>query len=200
MKFLATALTAFLLMMLPMSDAEAAVIDDPVAYTLDEAASEMMLDGTSNVGRDWEAEVTDMNGSAEIAAGEAFGVEDVRLNVSVEGIHSDQGSVEDKIHDALEINRYPTIFFRADAIEIPEPPASEFVARAIGELIVAGERKNVEIEATGLQEDEAFRFQGTKDLNMEEDFDVDPPTAMLGALRAAPEVTVTFDVLFVPEG
>jgi len=49
------------------------------------------------------------------------------------------------------------------------------------------------VTATKVNEN-SFRFEGSYSLNMKE-YDVDPPSAMLGTIRTGEEVEIVFDLL-----
>jgi hypothetical protein len=63
---------------------------------------------------------------------------------------------------------------------------------------MAGERRTVTVQSEGTRlANGAYRFQGEHDLLMS-DFDIERPTALLGALRVTDEIRVAYDVTIVP--
>lgn len=164
--------------------------------------SEMTVHGSSNV-RDWTMDVLHLDGQIEMQSTDdgAPTVDRLFVEVPVDSVLSDRGSQNEKAHKALQKNAQPVIYFRSETVDVsPASDASSFDVMAEGELIIAGERRNVELRAEGTRlENGAFRFQGEHELLMS-DFDIERPTAMLGALRVADEIRITFDVTLVPEG
>ena len=70
---------------------------------------------------------------------------------------------------------------------------------AVGILSIAGERKNVSIPFSGkFNSDNHFVVTGKEIIDMTE-FDIKPPTAMLGALKTGEKVTVNYEFSFVQE-
>lgn len=180
--------------------------------------SEMTIHGSSNV-RDWRMEVAEVNGEVDLEPSEegAPTINSVSLEIPVEQIVADRGSMEDKAHKALKKNAYPIIYFQSSDVEVSpgegaraqagEESSSEarvsegtaFTATATGEMILAGERRTVEITATGTRlEDGRYRLEGEHEMTMSE-FNVDPPTAMLGTLRVTDEVRLTFNAILAPK-
>ncbi len=201
---LSAIVAAFLLLFLPLSTSSIAAAQDtdseaePVRYTYHES-SEMILEGSSNVGRSWDAQATEFGGSAEVTLGEgSLSFSNVTLEVYTGSILSDRGSVEEKIHEALRKDSYPFIFFRVDEVDVEGPASSEFTAQATGEMIVAGGRQNITVDITGTMDGENLRVRGEQQFHMEDDFGVERPSAMMGAIRAAAEVLVRFDMQLTP--
>lgn len=171
-----------------------------VTYTFHED-SEMTVYGSSNV-RDWTMDVLEINGQVSVQPAADNGlptIERVLVEVPVDSMLSERGSQNEKAHKALNKNRQPVIYFRSESITVsPGPEADAFEATAEGELILAGERRTVTLQAEGTRtENGAFRLQGEHELLMT-DFGIDPPTALLGALRVTDEIRVAFDVTLVP--
>lgn len=163
--------------------------------------SEMTVHGSSNV-RDWTMDVQTIRGEVTVQPANGDGVPTVeRLQVEfpVEDIVSDNGTMTSKAHDALQSNAYPVIYFSSNEVEVSTDGEDAFQVVAHGELIIAGERRMIDLQAEGMrQEDGTYRFQGEHDLQLS-DFDVKRPTALLGTLRVSDEITLAFDVTVASE-
>jgi polyisoprenoid-binding protein YceI len=171
-----------------------------VTYTFHED-SEMTVYGSSNV-RDWTMDVLEIDGQVDVQPATDDGlptIDRVLVEVPVDSMLSERGSQNEKAHKALNKNRQPVIYFRSESITVsPGADATTFEATAEGELILAGERRNVILQSEGTRtENGAIRLQGEHELLMT-DFGIDPPTALLGALRVTDEIRVAFDVTLVP--
>ena len=68
-----------------------------------------------------------------------------------------------------------------------------------GNLTLAGVTRQIQMDVNVEETSEGIRYTGSVPLKMS-DFEIRPPTAMFGALRTGDEVTVGFDVVFVPQG
>lgn len=172
-----------------------------VTYTFHED-SEMTVYGSSNV-RDWTMDVLEIDGQVAVQPAADDGlptIDRVLVEVPVDSMLSERGSQNEKAHKALNKSRQPVIYFRSESVNVAPGNASDstFTVTAEGELILAGERRNVTLQAEGTRaENGAFRFHGEHELLMT-DFGIDPPTALLGALRVTDEIRVAFDVTLVP--
>lgn len=123
-----------------------------------------------------------------------------RLVVPVHSLDCGNPRMERDLEEALAADRHPLIEYRFQVLEraILEP-AMEGVPRryrleVLGTLKLAGVSR--EIRSTAFAEpleEAAFRIEGTLELKMT-DFDVTPPTALLGIIRARDALSVHFDL------
>ncbi len=98
---------------------------------------------------------------------------------------------------ALQGDRYPTVLFILQDAEVVEPPARAggwARVRALGTLQLAGATRMVSILAEGRELGGGrVRLRGRHALRMT-DFGIEPPTGMLGLVRAHDHIVVRFDV------
>ena len=176
----------------------------PVAAYAFHENSEMTIYGSSNV-RDWTMDVLEIDSQVMLqpaADDDLPTVERLLVEVPIDSILSDRGSQNEKAHKALQQKTQPTIYFRSESVDIAANGGtadSTFSVTAQGELMMAGERRTVRVQAEGTRlANGAYRFQGEHNMLMS-DFEIDPPTALLGALRVTDEIRVAFDVTLVPK-
>ena len=170
--------------------------------TLQNEESKMTIEGTSTL-HDWTSEVNEMSGTVtikssladQIEAGE--GIQDVEFKAKVESIESGRGSTMDKrTYNALKYEEHPEIIFKLDKGDITSVSGSSFQLNTSGQLTIAGETKEIELNVEGKKlSDGKFQFQGSKAINMTE-YNVEPPTAMFGQIVTGEEVTINFDLVF----
>ena len=160
-----------------------------------EAGSRFRIDGTSTVGT-WRCAATEIDGAAHVP--EAAGAR-VTAEVTV-GVRSFDCGVARMNHDfreALRVGEHPSIRFVLDGAEVLAPearPGAWVPVRVTGRLRLAGAERPVAIAAEGQRLGQGrVRVRGTHALRMT-DFGVDPPTGMLGLVRARDNVTVAFDL------
>lgn len=122
-------------------------------------------------------------------------IDSFAVRVPVDKLVSGDERLDRHLHEALGIDRHKEIRFQADSYDVPGKPApgAAVAVTLHGRLTVAGLERPIEIAASGLRVRGGIRFRGHKDLLMT-DFGIKPPTLMLGAIKAANRVTVTFDV------
>lgn len=164
--------------------------------------STMQIEGTSNV-HDWTADVEEMNfdisfnSSAVTSNSISNPVEALSLTIPVGNIESGKGGMNRKMHGALKKNDHPAIYFDLISSKVIESNSnSSFQLDVTGTLTVAGVEKEISLPVEGIvQNDGSYNFTGSYKTNMK-DFDVDPPSAMFGAVRSGEMVTISFDLFF----
>lgn len=164
---------------------------------------EMKIDGTSNV-RDWDADVKTINATFvvkpfdmdDLSSLSSDHFENLELSIPVEDIESDSGRLTKNMQKYLKEDDHPIITFRMDTIEnIEVTGENEATITATGLLNVAGEDHETTMEVNASVNNGSITFAGTQQLKMT-DFGIDPPTAVLGTIRARDEVDIIYSLTF----
>lgn len=123
-----------------------------------------------------------------------------RLVIPVGNLDCGKRAMERDLREAMTAETHPTIEYRFLALQAARlEPAREgenrrYELEVIGTLELAGVLRRIEstawAEAWG---DEAFRLEGELHLRMTQ-FDITPPTALLGIIRARDELVVHYDL------
>jgi polyisoprenoid-binding protein YceI len=120
------------------------------------------------------------------------------IEIDVEGIECGRSRMNRDLQNALKADDYPNITFVFDEIVSisDETGNSDTVELEVtGTLTVAGVTRVVNVHLTGYTLDNGrVRAAGNKKIRMT-DFNVQPPTAMLGLVKAEDELTVHFDLI-----
>jgi len=171
------------------------LIGQPVDYAI-EGKNTMTIKGTSNM-HDWESSVEKVNGDVAIAFSEDGWMNIQRLTVwmDVKSLKGSKGSKMDKLtRKALKADAYPRITYSLEKINSIEKTGDGFMINAMGNLIIAGTPKIIDLEVKcKLLPNGAILFESTKALKMT-DFNVEPPTALLGVLKTRNEVLISFSI------
>lgn len=120
------------------------------------------------------------------------------IEIDVEGIECGRSRMNRDLQNALKADDYPNITFVFDEIistngETGDP--NTVLLEVTGSLSVAGVTREVNVHLTGYTlENGIVRAAGNKQILMT-DFNVQPPTAMLGLVKAEDELTVHFDLI-----
>lgn len=161
----------------------------------------MKIKGSSNV-HDWESVVEDVQGSGTFTYGEdgLIEIQECNVTIPVKSIKSSKGSIMDKnTWNALEESTYPTISFALTDFVNQSGANSSFKALATGKLTIAGVTKYISMTVSGNElANGSVEIHGSKDLKMTQ-FDVTPPTALLGTMKTADEITIEFNITLKPE-
>ncbi|MFW6058685.1 MAG: YceI family protein [Phycisphaeraceae bacterium] len=169
-------------------------------------AHQLTVDGSSNI-HDWSAKTQRIAGRLQLP-GQWQTTDDgttrlepllaptgdaqpsLEVQIPVRSLESGKGGLDKNMYKAMDAKQHPHVrFVLKDAA--PKPGASDTVWQATGDLTIAGKTRSVELELrVESMSDDRLRIEVEKPLKMT-DFDIDPPTAMLGMARAKDDVTVT---------
>lgn len=164
---------------------------------------EIVIDGTSNA-RDWEATVGSVEAEFRLSESSGSTLDDLEpehfevlnLQIPVESIESDSRGLTRNIHNYLEGDDYPYITFELNSVNEIQRNGNTATLSAEGVVTAAGKSHPVEMTVNAEKSSNgSFIFSGQQDLKMTS-FDIDPPTAMFGAIRARDEFSVIYNVTF----
>ncbi len=175
--------------------ASATAPTDTTTFQLHEE-SEMIVHGSSNV-RDWTMDVESFSGQADFSPAESGSpaIHSISVEVPVEALVANRSSMQEKAHKALKKEDYPTVQFRSDSVTVATAEADSFAVIANGDLSIAGETRTVTLRAKGAsQGDNGYHVRGEHELKLSE-FNVERPSALLGALTVSDGIRLTFDVM-----
>ena len=157
--------------------------------------SQMKILGTSNL-HDWETIATEVAGTAVIKSVDdgSLIIESAELVIPVASIKSDKGKKMDKLtYEALDAENFSEMTFSLKSATVHNENGAQ-VADISGLLTVKGVTKAVSFNATNPNND-GITWVGSMDMKMT-DFEVSPPTALLGTLKTRDEITVEYNIRF----
>lgn len=168
--------------------------------------SKLWIEGRSNV-NEFECEANKYSGEATIydeqEEDSAF-VQSVQerlslqVDIRVDGFECGKNKMNRDLRSALKSDNFPEITFlfdSAELIELPNNPNEPFLVDVKGSLTVAGETRDIHFETRAYYLDlDKVRAIGNTTIRMS-DFNVEPPTALLGLIQADDELTVKFDLI-----
>ena len=165
-------------------------------------SSSMIIDGDSNV-HNWEAEVTQVNGTLVLQNIESVNPDSLTpesfksltLTIPVDGIDADSRGLRKNIHKYMEKDDHPNVTFELiDVSEVANQNGSLMIS-GTGTITAIGSEYDVEMQVTATVQNGGIHITGEQDLLMT-DFGIDPPTAVFGTIRSADEVIIKLDVTF----
>lgn len=156
----------------------------------------VVVSGTSNL-HDWEMQVEDFRCNLEVSTqNPSFKIQAVSFSGTSGSIKSHSSIMDRKTYDAMQADQYPEIRFENLTPEDIPLNSKSFKGAISGDLFLAGKNSTISVPFSGeIISDEEIRITGSKRLNMS-DYDIDPPTALLGTLKTGDEVTVSFNLVF----
>lgn len=161
-------------------------------------SSDFLLEGSANIG-DWNCSQEAAEGTMKVTHGEdGKQIQSLEVSIPVEEFSNCEpprgsaSSMESSLHDYLEAEDHPYITFDLNRIH---PDNLQDQNEFYGDLTVAGVSKTIRATVTPNSQNGNITLSGAQDLNMT-DFEIDPPTALLGAVRAREDVKVDFELTF----
>ena len=163
--------------------------------------SHLWVDGTSTV-RSFTCKAAVVEATVETASeyavpavlGGQHGVRTVLLSVPAAKLDCGNGQMNQHMLKALKVKDHPTIEFTLNSYDLANGgDTTKAVLR--GTLDLGGVKKPIVMDAAlTAGQDGALRVVGAYELNMK-DYELTPPTLMLGALKVRERVTVNFDLM-----
>lgn len=126
----------------------------------------------------------------------------ISINIEVDSIECGKNKMNKDLQKALKADIFPEITFSYENAEIISEPNTQAHADAVkvevqGYLTVAGNTRPISfITDTSYLENQQVRTTGHTTIRMT-DFGVEPPTALMGLIRADDELTVYFDLVAI---
>ncbi len=168
-----------------------------------QGSPQMTIDGDSNV-RSWDADANEVTATLTLTGIEhislnalsADAFKEMKISVMVDQIDSEIRGLTRNIHNYLKADSHPEITFTLNAIEEIEKQNDSAMIIAIGVINAAGKEHEVTMNVTARMNDNGtINFSGEQTLLMTS-FDIDPPTAIMGTVRARDEFRVLYSVDF----
>jgi polyisoprenoid-binding protein YceI len=126
-------------------------------------------------------------------------VEAINVSVGVRTFESGNRIMNKKCYAALKDEEHPNISYRFKALEsIKNSGNDTFNTTLNGTLTIAGVSKTVKIAAKLVVNGNKVSIIGEKALKMS-DFDVEPPTALLGTLKTGNDITIEFNLNYLSQ-
>lgn len=160
-------------------------------YKLNNDLSAMYIDGTSSL-HDWTETVEQMSGTLNLVLNGSVisKVSSVKAIIPVRSIKSGKGAMDENTYKALKVESHPQIFYTLKSYAMDGDEI-----RLTGELTIAGVTRDVKFKATYVVTGEFIKFSGAHAFFMT-DFDVDPPTAVMGTIKTGDKVIVRMELVF----
>lgn len=160
----------------------------------------LVIAGTSNL-HDWTATAEKATGlfTIKLNDNKIASVSAFDFKVDANSLKGSKGNImNSKIVDALKAKKNPNITFKSTGGNFTEK-AGVYRIAANGILTIAGKSQNVTVEAQGkLLPNGDIEFSGARKLKMT-DYNIDPPTAMLGTMTTGNEITLNFKLTLKSE-
>jgi hypothetical protein len=169
-------------------------------FELSKEYAPIKISGTSTL-HDWKMylKIFDCNANFIVEGSRLKGVDAVTFNCKTTDLKSDNSLMDKKTYSALKSGTFPEIKFNMiSAMEI-SADNNKFVNNLRGKLFIAGKTIPVSIPINGTLSNingiNIIHVSGETELKLS-DFDISPPTAMMGVLKTGDKITVSFSLQF----
>lgn len=171
------------------------------SFELSKDSTSFQIMGTSNL-HDWKMNlgIFDCTANFFLSGSQLKGIDEVSFNCKSTDLKSDNSLMDRKAYSALKSKTFPEIKFNmTSTIEISST-SNQFTENLKGNLSLAGKSVAVAIPVTGKLYDingiKTIEVQGKTELKMS-NFNISPPTFMMGALKTGDKVTISFSLRFL---
>lgn len=172
-----------------------------------EPGGQLWIEGSASI-VDYTCEAEELSGNGNIANAEqpqdnvrGHGAVSVAVEIPVKSLECGKRGMNKDMYNALKAQEYETIRYKLlqadlskDTPTISDEEGDWMNIKTVGVLEIAGVQDTTVVFVKGrVLNEERFRVKGNKKISMKT-FDIKPPTAMLGLIRASSDLTVHFDV------
>lgn len=166
-----------------------------LSYKINSSASIFTIKGTSSL-HDWEMISESFSGKLDFdhVNGGDLTINNIEVKVGVKALESGKRIMDNKCYDALKSDSHPNITYRLNKVESLQNTGSDtYTAKLVGTLSIAGKTRTVSIDTKITVVGGKVLIKGEKPLKMS-DFDVEPPTALLGTLKTGNDIIIDFNL------
>lgn len=119
----------------------------------------------------------------------------VKMEVKSIKSHQDSDLMDDRTHETLKADKFPTISYEYTNTVSTEQKGNETIVKVNGKLTIGGVSKPTDLvlKVTPISATE-FEIKGSEKLMMS-NFGIKPPSFMAGTLKVDDEVIIAFDLV-----
>ncbi len=168
-----------------------------ISYRINNNNSSVLIQGTSSL-HDWEMDAGNLTGNltVELDQEQIRGITGGRINLKSEDIKSHNSIMDNKAQSALKSDKYPEISFSIHNVNLQPAGDDTVKGHASETLTIAEVSRDISSTFTGkLSPDKQISINGKFKVDMLS-YNIDPPTAMMGALKTGSEVGLSFNLVF----
>ena len=199
-----------LLLLVPMEATSqvSQAMTEPGTITI-EKGGELWIEGSASI-VDYTCRAEELSGNGTIRNTEqprqnvtGEGSVAVMVSVPVRSLECGKKAMNRDMYEALKADRHPSIHYQLLEADLADNATEDdsvtqegwmnIVTRGILEIAGVQDTTTVLVQGKLLSPDR-FRVKGNKQLNMKT-FDIKPPTALMGLIRASNKLSVHFDVV-----
>lgn len=170
-------------------------------YTINASkANDMKLSGTSSL-HDWDMTAHTFTGEAQFSFEKGnnkqlTSINSLSFSLPVKNLKSDNKGLDKNAYKALKTETHKNINYKLISAEVMPEKDSKFLIKTNGNLTIAGVTKEVLMDVYCIvNKDETISCSGSDKLKMS-DFQVKPPSFMMGAMKTGNDITLDFTLVY----
>ncbi|MCP9198701.1 YceI family protein [Gramella sp. GC03-9] len=166
-------------------------------YRLNNKASEVLVDGTSNI-HDWTIEAESASGTISLNQNgkDLNGISKLEFTVEAESLKSGKGGMDKNTYKALNTDDHKLITYQLKEVNnIEKLSDNSYKVSTTGIMEIAGTKKNIRLDFNLKTNSNTISLSGEHNLKMT-DYGVEPPTAMFGTITTGDTVKIKFKTQF----
>ncbi|WP_298494859.1 YceI family protein [uncultured Algibacter sp.] len=151
--------------------------------------------GSSNL-HGWKVDANTQNGLIKFASFETCEIESLSLAVLTESLEGAKPGITSTASKALKSDKYKTILYSlVEVTSVIDKGYGVFELETLGDLVIAGTKKRVPLKFDVTIVDRNVKLNGKVKLKLTE-FNITPPTGMLGVVQAKDDIYLKFETNF----
>ena len=163
------------------------------------AITKLQVSGTSTL-HDWTMVSNEARASSVIVAdGNTLeAIENLEMTMKSESLKSGKAGMDSNAYKALKSDKYPNISFKLLDVQSLDKKEDCYQIAAICNMTIANTTTRMTMDVQAYPAQHTMRFVGSHSFKLT-DFEIEPPTALLGTVKTGDLVTIHFDLTFKAE-
>jgi polyisoprenoid-binding protein YceI len=170
-------------------------------YKINESKDiDMKLSGTSTLHK-WAMDTKTFSGEGQFVFKSGSGnqltsITSMNFSLAVQDLKSGESGLDKNAYKALKSAQYKDILYKLISAKVVSGKANQYLLKTQGILTIAGVAKEVAMDVNcTVNADATLTFKGSYKLEMT-DYNVKPPTFMLGAMKTGDAITLDYTLVY----
>ncbi|GAC1300207.1 MAG: hypothetical protein NVSMB24_00270 [Mucilaginibacter sp.] len=167
------------------------------SYKLSPGNATITVLGSSNV-HDWTMTSTAMesHGDFTFEGGNLRSVLAFSFSLDAKSLKSDHESMDNRTYTTVKANQYPKITYKLTRAVITTVQKNKYSIKTTGDLKIAGATQTITMTVNAVvNPDNSISCTGSHSIKLT-DFNIDPPSFMLGAMKVKNDLTIQFNLVY----
>lgn len=173
------------------------ILEARKAETYQFSNGQFKVDGTSSL-HDWDLTATNFSTTARILLDESHSLKDIEtltITLPVANLTNKDSKLTKNAWDALNADQHKNIIYKISNATIVPQQDGTYLVKTTGNLTISGVTKSIKLDATcQVNSENKITLSGNTVINMT-DYNVKPPTFMLGAMKTGDNVKLNYRVV-----